>query len=203
MEEVESVTKSKDDKKPDLYPDIEALLRVLAAGDERSEEAAEMLLLLIAQLPSFVNDERYLSYCMLVAIAADVLRAQRKEPPFAEKDALYGLSVLHGERGYFRPLAPLRSPLPAGREVHYFLKFAKECFAKLCWHMCAPDTYPDINEGDYDYLWGTSSSIPDDDVRKSKCQFVVHGLRKLFSTSSDDMQAVLQLIREIEFGERR
>jgi len=138
---------------PAVLMDIAALIRAIQRGSDGVAEATDALQTLVVRLPESESHYLYPWYCLLVALASDLLDARKDGTGLFEPHEIDIVHVLN-RAGYAWHLFSMEKALPPfDPGVGEFLDLARRLFVQVCWSIIDPDNHQGLSEESKDELW--------------------------------------------------
>ncbi|MFH1047374.1 MAG: hypothetical protein V1738_03655 [Patescibacteria group bacterium] len=181
----------------DLFPEIGRFLLLLVEGKGGTVRAREVGLLVMARLPAYVDDDKYLSYCILTASAFDILNSMEGRGSYFDLSAISVLSHLQDRKHFHETSRDAVISAVVSREVRSFVLLVRARLSELCWHVMNPDLYGEPDQLKWSLLTNTLAAIPDDDPDKHSCEVAFYFVSGVLKPPNDDFSDALDAVESI------
>lgn len=187
----------------DLIEEFAELLRLLGLGKDGLEDASVRYQALVMKLPTHASDYLYPWYCLLLALAADMLCHLRGGACFFEEHSPNRLTKVYDRTVYTKYLFEKKAtPTLLSSAVIAFLRSARVRFVDLCWHVIEPKKESVVPTGDKEIsLWDLLHAIPESDKNFGDCWAIYSDLDLLLAAGKPEWSDVLDGVYGVELGE--
>lgn len=178
----------------EFIQNVSVFLNELKKGEDGIALSKTYKSSIVKGLHALSSDAFYLSYCLVMAMASDVLRGlEKKEALFdlTAEDVAEQLNKMRFE------ISRTKQPKSVSQEVTEFLTEVKTLLIKLFWYLIDPVEHEDITAAELASLWQKYQKIKPEDRENKSSRILYYEISDVFTSGETNPSHILNHFQDI------